>query len=54
MKNAPETYLAMAKSVQKGHVLSHDDVVLRVARAKNRTGYFAKVSDVVGRKVKKN
>ena len=52
-KNTVEKYLAMAKSVQKGHILSHDDVVLRVAKAKNHTGYFAKFSDVVGRKVKK-
>ena len=52
-KIAAESYLAMARSVQKGHILSHDDVVLKVARAKNRTGYFAKVSDVIGRKVKK-
>ena len=52
-KNGVEKYLAMARSVQKGRILSHDDVVLRVARAKNRTGYFANVSDVVGRKVKK-
>ena len=52
-KNAVEKYLAMARSVQKGRILSHDDVVLKVARAKNRTGYFANVSDVVGRKVKK-
>lgn len=52
-KNTLEKYLAMARSVQKGHILSHDDVVLRVARAKNSTGYFAKVSDVIGRKVKK-
>ncbi len=53
-KNAVEKYLAMARSVQKGRILSHDDVVLRVARTKNRTGYFANVSDVVGRKLKKN
>ena len=45
-------YLAMARSVQKGQILSHDDVVLREADAKTRTGYFVKVSDVVGRKVK--
>jgi len=51
--NAVEKYLAMARSVQKGRVLSHDDVVLRVASVKNRAGYFAKVSDVIGRKVKK-
>ena len=31
-----EQYLAMARSVQKGRILSHDDVVLRVAKAKNR------------------
>ena len=53
LKNGVEKYLAMARSVQKGRILSHDDVVLRVARAKNRTGHFASVSDVVGRKVKK-
>ena len=51
-KNGVVKYLAMARSVQKGQILSHDDVVLTVAKAKNRTGYFAKVSDVVGRKVK--
>lgn len=53
LKSGVEKYLAMARSVQKGRILSHDDVVLKVARAKNRTGYFASVSDVVGRKVKK-
>jgi len=52
-RNTPEKYLAMARSVQKGQILSHDDVVLRVARAKIRSGYFVKISDVVGRKVKK-
>ena len=52
-KNAVESYLAMARSVQKGRILSQDDVVLRVAKVKNRTGYFANISDVVGRKVKK-
>ena len=52
-ENALVKYLAMARSVQKGQILSHDDVVLKVARTKNRTGYFAKVSDVVGRRVKK-
>ncbi len=53
-KNAVEKYLAMARSVQKGHILSHDDVVLKVVRTKNRTGYFVNVNDVVGRKAKKN
>ena len=53
LKNAVEKYLAMARSVQKGRILSHDDVVLKVARTKNRTGYYTNVSDVVGRKVKK-
>jgi flagella basal body P-ring formation protein FlgA len=52
LKSAAEKYLAMARSVQKGQILSHDDVVLREADAKTRTGYFVKVSDVVGRKVK--
>ena len=52
LKSTVEKYLAMARSVQKGQILSHDDVVLREADAKNRTGYFVKVSDVVGRKVK--
>ena len=52
-KNALKKYLAMARSVQKGHILSHDDVVFKVGKAKNRTDYFAKVSDVVGRKMKK-
>ena len=52
-KDAVKKYLAMARSVQKGRILSHDDVVLRVASVKNRRGYFADVSDVVGRKVKK-
>ena len=53
LQNAGEKYLAMARSVQKGQILSRDDVVLKVAKAKNRTGYFAKVTDVVGRRVKK-
>ena len=52
LKSNVEKYLAMARSVQKGQILSHDDVVLIEADAKNRTGYFVKVSDVVGRKVK--
>jgi flagella basal body P-ring formation protein FlgA len=45
--------LVMARSVQKGRILSYDDVVLRESKAKNRSGYFVNVSDVVGRKVKK-
>ena len=52
-KNFTDKYIVMARSVQKGKVLSYDDVDLKVARANNRTGYFTKVSDVVGRKVKK-
>ena len=48
-----EMYLAMARSVQKGQVLSHDDVVLTAARTINRRDYFTKVGDVVGRKAKK-
>ena len=52
-KNAGEKYLAMARSVKKGQILSRDDVVLQVAKVKNRTGHFTKVSDVVGRRVKK-
>ncbi len=52
-QNALKKYLAMARSVQKGRILSRDDVVLKVARANNSTDYFAKISDVVGRKVKK-
>ena len=52
-KNTVDKYLAMARSVQKGRILSYDDVVLKVAMTKNRTGYFANVSDVVGRKVRK-
>ena len=47
-----ETYLVMARSVQKGQLLSHDDVVLTKAKIQNRRGYFNKVSDVVGRRVK--
>ena len=53
METPTETYLVLARSVQKGHVLSHEDVTLTAARVKNRRDYFTKVSDVVGRKVKK-
>ena len=53
METPTETYLVLARSVQKGHVLSHEDVTLTEARVKNRRDYFTKVSDVVGRKVKK-
>jgi flagella basal body P-ring formation protein FlgA len=52
-KTPVEMYLIMAKSVQKGQVLAYDDVVLTAARTKNRGNYFAKVSDVIGRKMKK-
>ena len=38
--NAVEKYLAMARSVQKGRVLSHDDVVLKVASAKIERAIF--------------
>ena len=52
LKSTVGKYLVMARSLQKGQILSHDDVVLREADAKNRIGYFVKVSDVVGRKLK--
>jgi flagella basal body P-ring formation protein FlgA len=52
-ETATEKYLAMARSVQKGQILSHEDVVLTAASTKNRRNYFTKISDVVGRKVKK-
>ena len=53
LETTEEMHLVMARSVQKGQVLSHDDVTLKVVKIKNRRDYFNKVSDAVGRKVKK-
>ena len=45
-------FLVLSRSVQKGQILTTEDVTLRSDLAPNMIGYFTKVSDVVGRKVK--
>ena len=50
---AAATFLVLSRSVQKGEILSDEDILLKSAGARNLSGYFTKASDVVGRKVKK-
>ncbi|MDC1383336.1 flagellar basal body P-ring formation chaperone FlgA [Candidatus Puniceispirillum sp.] len=47
-------FLALSRSVQKGQVLTVKDVVFKNTKSSNLSGYFTNISDVVGRKVKKN
>ena len=46
-------FLVLSRSLQKGEVLSEDDIRLKETRNKNLSGYFTKASDVVGRTLKK-
>ncbi|MDC1051104.1 flagellar basal body P-ring formation chaperone FlgA [bacterium] len=52
---APERsfFLVLSRSLQKGEVLSEEDVRLKRTRNQNLSGYFTKASDVVGRTLKK-
>ena len=52
-KQVSKKFLALSRSVQKGHILTAKDVVLKNTKFSNLTGYFTNSSDVVGRKVKK-
>ena len=46
-------FLVLSRSVQKGEILTEDDVRLKKASTKKFLGYFTKTSDVIGRKLKK-
>ena len=48
LKSNVEKYLAMARSVQKGQILSHDDVVLRKADAKIAPVILSKLVMLLG------
>ena len=52
---APEKnfFLVLSRSLQKGKVLSEEDIRLKQTRKQNLSGYFTKASDVVGRTLKK-
>ena len=52
---APERsfFLVLSRSLQKGEVLSKEDIRLKQTRNQNLSGYFTKASDVVGRTLKK-
>ena len=52
---APERsfFLVLSRSLQKGEVLSKEDIRVKQARNQNLSGYFTKASDVVGRTLKK-
>jgi len=53
---APERsfFLVLSRSLQKGEVLSEEDIRLKQTRNQNLSGYFTKASDVVGRTLKKD
>ena len=46
-------FLVLSRSLQKGEVLSEEDIRLKQASNQNLSGYFTKASDVVGRTLKK-
>ena len=46
-------FLVMSRSLQKGEVLSEEDIRAKQTSNKNFSGYFTKASDVVGRTLKK-
>jgi len=52
---APEGsfFLVLSRSLQKGEVLSEEDIRLKQTRHQKLSGYFTKASDVVGRTLKK-
>ena len=51
--NETAKFLVLSRSVQKGEILSEEDVLLKSAGGKTFSGYFTKESDVVGRKLKR-
>lgn len=51
--NETAKFLVLSRSVQKGEILSDEDVLLKSAGGKTFSGYFTKESDVVGRKLKR-
>ena len=46
-------FLVISRSLQKGEVLSEEDIRVKQAGNQNLSGYFTKASDVVGRTLKK-
>ena len=46
-------FLVLSRSLQKGEVLSEEDIRLKQTRNQKLSGYFTKASDVVGRTLKK-
>ena len=52
---APEGsfFVVLSRSLQKGEVLSEEDIRLKQTRHQKLSGYFTKASDVVGRTLKK-
>ncbi|MDC0458316.1 flagellar basal body P-ring formation chaperone FlgA [Alphaproteobacteria bacterium] len=52
---APEGsfFLVLSRSLQKGEVLSEEDIRLKQTRNQKLSGFFTKASDVVGRTLKK-
>jgi len=46
-------FLVLSRSLQKGEVLSEEDIRLKQTRHQKLSGYFTKASDVVGRTLKK-
>ena len=52
---APERsfFLVLSRSLQKGEVLSEEDIRVKQTRNQNLSGYFTKTSHVVGRTLKK-
>ena len=52
---APERrfFLVLSRSLQKGEVLSEEDIRVKQTRNQNLSGYFTETSDVVGRTLKK-
>ena len=46
-------FLVLSRSLQKGEVLSEEDIRLKQTGSQNLSGYFTKASDVVGRTLKK-
>ena len=46
-------FLVLSRSLQKGEVLSEEDIRVKQTNNQNISGYFTKASDVVGRTLKK-
>ena len=46
-------FLVLSRSLQKGEILSKEDIRVKQTRGQNLSGYFTKASDVVGRTLKR-